>query len=201
MFTGIITVSHFPHWQVVVIQRKTTKELDVLSPALRQLHCQLGIPADYSQVCAMRLQEECVKLVQAEPDVFGREVWLEASALQAWIAMRLAADAAGISLKLVSAFRSYDYQANLIQRKLTAGQSITDILTVNAAPGYSEHHTGKALDLGCDGSPYLEECFEQTSAFAWLQAHAASFQFRLSFPRNNPYGVLYEPWHWFYNGE
>ncbi|MNW15580.1 D-alanyl-D-alanine carboxypeptidase [compost metagenome] len=44
----------------------------------------------------------------------------------------------------------------------------------------------------------LEEVFEQTPAFAWLQANADRFGFVLSFPRGNACGYLYEPWHWCY---
>ncbi|NND57300.1 MAG: D-alanyl-D-alanine carboxypeptidase family protein, partial [Xanthomonadales bacterium] len=37
-------------------------------------------------------------------------------------------------------------------------------------------------------------------AFAWLTAHAKQFGFRMSFPRGNPHGVAYEPWHWAWRG-
>jgi D-alanyl-D-alanine carboxypeptidase len=73
---------------------------------------------------------------------------------------------------------------------------LTDILRSVAAPGCSEHHTGCALDLGDDTSPPLEESFGRTMAFRWLVRHAARFHFRLSYPRRNPQGLVYEPWHW-----
>jgi D-alanyl-D-alanine carboxypeptidase len=67
---------------------------------------------------------------------------------------------------------------------------------VNAIPGFSEHHTGRALDLHAgDGKP-LETTFENHPAFAWLCDNAAEFNFHLSYPRNNPSGIDYEPWHW-----
>ena len=47
-------------------------------------------------------------------------------------------------LLIVSGFRSIEYQASLIRKKLNAGQSVSEILQVNAAPGFSEHHTGRA---------------------------------------------------------
>src|SRR5690606_38685754 len=72
--------------------------------------------------------------------------------------------------------------------------------TVNAAPGYSEHHGGDALDIGTTGESPAEESFEHTAAFAWLQAHAGRFGFALSYPRDNPHGITYEPWHWRYAG-
>lgn len=70
------------------------------------------------------------------------------------------------------------------------------ILEVSAAPGFSEHHTGRALDLTTPGGPVLEEPFEHTDAFAWLSESAGSFGFHLSYPRGNSHGIAYEPWHW-----
>ena len=79
--------------------------------------------------------------------------------------------------------------------------SIAAILAVNAAPGYSEHHSGRALDIGTPGYAHLEIEFERSPAFAWLARHAANFGFHMSFPRDNAYGVQYEPWHWCYRAE
>jgi D-alanyl-D-alanine carboxypeptidase len=70
------------------------------------------------------------------------------------------------------------------------------ILAVNAAPGFSEHHAGVAVDLGAPGLPPVEVSFEQTPAFRWLAANAAALRLRMSYPRDNPHGILYEPWHW-----
>jgi D-alanyl-D-alanine carboxypeptidase len=146
----------------------------------------------------MPLQEECTNLVNTEIDVFGRQPQLEAEAFAAWQAMQSAAARAGITLQIVSAYRSFDYQKQLFMRKLARGDSLDNILQVNAAPGYSEHHTGRALDIGCPGFPYLEEIFESSPAFLWLQEHAKAFKFHLSFPKSNTSGIQYEPWHWCY---
>jgi len=71
-----------------------------------------------------------------------------------------------------------------------------EILRVNAAPGYSEHHTGRAIDITSLGCKPLTEEFEQTSEFAWLVHRAKDFGFSMTYPRNNKFGVIYEPWHW-----
>ena len=110
--------------------------------------------------------------------------------------MRAAALADGIVLELVSAFRSIERQAELIRRKLDNGRTLDDILSVLAIPGTSEHHTGCAIDVTTPGCPPAEEQFEDSAAFAWLNTHAARYGYTLSFPRNNPEGYLYEPWHW-----
>lgn len=161
---------------------------------------ELGIAPEYPQQCGMPLHAECPQLVDVGLDAFDRPARLEVATAQAWLAMQTAAASAGVPLQLVSAYRSYDYQKQLFLRKLARGDRIADILKVNAAPGFSEHHSGRALDLNTPGFPPLEEVFESTEAFSWLQAHATDFGFRLSFPRANSFGVLYEPWHWYYIG-
>jgi D-alanyl-D-alanine carboxypeptidase len=59
-----------------------------------------------------------------------------------------------------------------------------------------------AVDLGDGNEPAcdVEPPFEETRASRWLQANAARFGFELSYPRNNPRGVHYEPWHWRFVG-
>tara|TARA_R110002167_G_scaffold29863_1_gene99251 strand:+ start:86 stop:601 length:516 start_codon:yes stop_codon:yes gene_type:complete len=139
---------------------------------------------------------EATRLVRIETDPNGRAYFLTADAAKAWTNMRSAAADSGISLRLVSAFRSITDQRKIVLRKIQIGQSLTEILRVNAYPGHSEHHSGCALDIGTDHGPDLEEAFENTPAFAWLEANANQFGFILSYPRNNHSGVIYEPWHW-----
>jgi D-alanyl-D-alanine carboxypeptidase len=88
----------------------------------------------------------------------------------------------------------------IFARKLARGLSVEDILQVNAAPGFSEHHGGCALDLGTPGEPPAEESFEATPAFDWLQANAGGYGFLMSYPRGNPHGIIHEPWHWRFAG-
>lgn len=160
----------------------------------------LGIPEDYGLLRCLPLQPECSQPVSIGMDVFEREQFMLQGAASAWIAMQTAALQDQIELQIVSAFRPVDYQAGIIRRKLDAGLCIEDILKVSAAPGYSEHHSGRALDITAPGFDVLEEVFEQSPAFAWLQTHASRFEFRLSYPRGNPHAVAYEPWHWYWHG-
>tara|TARA_R110000824_G_scaffold7892_3_gene35766 strand:+ start:127009 stop:127545 length:537 start_codon:yes stop_codon:yes gene_type:complete len=160
------------------------------------IHEELGIPESYEKQYGLSLQEECSSLSSAGVDIFNRETLMQTETLRAWIEMQDAAAQQGIELQLVSAFRSVEYQKKLFLKKLDSGLSINEILKVNAAPGYSEHHSGRALDLTCPGAECLEESFENSQAFEWLSRHAADHAFTLSFPRNNPQGFLYEPWHW-----
>jgi D-alanyl-D-alanine carboxypeptidase len=110
--------------------------------------------------------------------------------------MREAAARDGLELRVVSAFRSIEYQLGILRRKLERGQTMEQILRVSAAPGYSEHHSGRALDITTPGFAALEEEFEKSPAFAWLRKNAKLYNFALSYPRANSHGIAYEPWHW-----
>jgi D-alanyl-D-alanine carboxypeptidase len=160
------------------------------------LHAALGIPRDYASRRALPPQPEARGLVVVGPDIYDREQRLLAPAAAAWHAMVAAAARDGVELQLVSAYRSVRYQEGIVRRKLERGQPIDDILRVSAAPGFSEHHSGRAVDVTTPGCPVLEETFEASEAFAWLTQNAGRYGFRLSFPRGNPHGVAYEPWHW-----
>jgi D-alanyl-D-alanine carboxypeptidase len=139
---------------------------------------------------------EATELVSVGIDIHGREQKLIPQAAAAWNEMRLSAERDGKMLQLVSAFRSVDYQKQIIQRKLAAGQSWDKILRVSALPGYSEHHRGRTIDVTTPGCQPLTEEFENTSGFLWLTRRAGEFGFKMTYPRDNELGVAYEPWHW-----
>jgi D-alanyl-D-alanine carboxypeptidase len=139
---------------------------------------------------------EATDLERVEVAADAKVHFLIPAAAAAWRLMKAAADAEQVQLVIVSAFRSIERQAELVRRKIAAGQSIENILSVCAPPGFSEHHTGRALDLSTPGAPVLETEFDQTAAFAWLTRNAKNFGFYLSFPAGNSQGYLYEPWHW-----
>lgn len=126
----------------------------------------------------------------------GRPHRLTPPAASAWHALEQAALADGISLFIVSAFRSFARQDEIFRNKLTDGLAIDEILAVSAPPGFSEHHTGRAVDLSTPGCPSLTAEFANTPAFAWLAEHAGNFGFYLSYPPGNASGYDYEPWHW-----
>ncbi len=151
-------------------------------------------PPDYEK--RMRRHDEATQLRSVGVDVFGRDVRLAPEAVAAWFAMRGAAETAGARLLLVSGFRSIERQTEIVRRKLDAGTAMADILKVSAYPGYSEHHTGRAVDIGSPDCAHLTEAFEKTREFAWLAEHAADFGFALSYPRDNTHGIAFEPWHW-----
>ncbi len=165
---------------------------------LREILTALGIDADYGREHQLELVAEPSSLAFAGYDRYRRPLWLRDAAARAWRDMQSAARADDIALEAISGYRSHAYQLNIFARKIARGLSVGEILTVNAAPGYSEHHSGRALDIGTPGDAPAEESFETTLAFAWLLRRAGEFGFRLSYPRDNPHGIVYEPWHWYF---
>jgi zinc D-Ala-D-Ala carboxypeptidase len=126
------------------------------------------------------------------------------AAAEAYQKMAAAAVADGVNLSPISAFRSVADQNDLFFRvKEERNQGVSKRAEVSAPPGHSEHHTGYAIDLGDAAQPdtNLSQGFEQTSAFRWLSDHAAQYSFEMSFTRDNPQGVSYEPWHWRFVGD
>ena len=160
-----------------------------------RLHA-LGLDDGYGERSGLALVAEPDWLALAGFDRYRRPLWLHIDAARAWSHLRDAALRDDIVLEAISGYRSHDYQLGIFERKLARGLSVDDILTVNAAPGYSEHHSGLALDIGAPGEPPAEESFERTAAFAWLRDNAGGYGFVMSYPRDNPYGIVYEPWHW-----
>ena len=175
---------------------RTAVLTDAYSNRIAEILRTLQIPADYAPSRGLAIQPEATELVAARVLRDGRELKLTPLAAAAWQSLVEVAAADGVTLLLISGFRSVDYQRQILERKLTQGQTLEEILRVNAAPGYSEHHTGEAVDIGTPGCPPLLEAFEHTEAFRWLFRRAADFGFRLSYPRDNAAGIIYEPWHW-----
>ncbi|ELR96337.1 D-alanyl-D-alanine carboxypeptidase family protein [Gloeocapsa sp. PCC 73106] len=140
-------------------------------------------------------------LIPITPD---QQVKLRSAAAAKFLEMQADAASEGIILVPVSGFRSISEQEHLFfEVKAERGEVTTKRAEVSAPPGYSEHHTGYAIDIGDGKVPatHVKGDFAQTPAFKWLQANAARYSFELSFPENNPQGINYEPWHWRFVGD
>lgn len=134
----------------------------------------------------------------------NREILLQPAAAESFNQMIDDAAAQGISLMPISGFRTVEDQQYLFfEIKAERGQTASTRAEVSAPPGYSEHHTGYAIDIGDANVPDtdLSVDFERTRAFAWLSDNAARYSFELSFPEGNEQGVQYEPWHWRFVGD
>ena len=166
---------------------------------LEKLFAELGIPPDYGTATGLPRYLEVQDLVEVGPNLIGRMQHLTPRASVLWQRLQRAASKDGVTLLLVSGFRSVEYQAGLLRKKLETGQSMAEILKVNAAPGYSQHHSGEALDLATPGYRPLTEEFDQSDAFSWLLENGGRLGFSMSYPKDNSFGLVYEPWHWALN--
>jgi zinc D-Ala-D-Ala carboxypeptidase len=141
---------------------------------------------------------------ESELESIGGDARMQKAAAAKFMAMSDAAQADGVSLVPLSAFRTIEEQNHLFfDVKAERGQTTNTRADVSAPPGYSEHHTGYAVDIG-DGNQSdtnVSQSFEQTAAFKWLEKNAAYYSFEMSFYKGNPEKVSYEPWHWRYVGD
>ena len=137
------------------------------------------------------------KLVLIEPNI---EVHIDMR--DSLLNMRELAKKDGIYLVFLSGYRSINLQEDIFYSlKSIRNQEAAERARVSAPPGYSEHSTGFAIDIGdaTRRETDFEKTFENTDAFRWLMKNAARFHFKLSFNKNNKY-IDYEPWHWRYEG-
>jgi D-alanyl-D-alanine carboxypeptidase len=171
----------------------------MLSQGQLKLHQELGIPPDYGEDGSPPFYAEATDLTDVGPNLLGRMQQLTPEVAASWQQMVELAGDDGVRLLIVSGFRSFEYQAQLIRNKIESGQTIEEILKVNAAPGFSQHHTGAAVDIATPGSRPLTEEFAESNAFTWLSDNAPQFGFSMTYPPDNPHGFVYEPWHWAQN--
>ena len=137
------------------------------------------------------------KLVLIEPNI---EVHIDMK--DSLLKMKEEARKDGIYLVFLSGYRSINLQNEIFYSlKSIRNQEAVERARVSAPPGYSEHSTGFAIDIGdaTQRETDFETEFENTNAFKWLLKNAAKFHFKLSFNKNNKY-IDYEPWHWRYEG-
>ncbi len=153
---------------------------------------------DTTLVPKYNIIKEEEKLVYVGDDIYGRKSMMEEEASVYWGKLDSAAKANNIELLIVSTYRSYSYQANIIKKKIDSGMLLKDILKENKLPGESEHHTGKAIDLTSLKLKTLSERFEKTEEYKWLINNAHLYNFYLSYPKKNDYVIKFEPWHWYY---
>ena len=173
-----------------------TETDSVLAIKVKETLTTLGVPPGFLETRKLPLYADAEQLALLEIDAAGRELFLTPSTVNAWRSMTKRASDDGVELFVVSAFRSFGQQLEIIKRKLISGQTWEEIFRVSAPPGCSEHHTGRAVDIGTPHCKVLDEEFEETKAFGWLVRSAGKFGFRLSYPRGNSDGYAFEPWHW-----
>lgn len=127
------------------------------------------------------------------------------NALEPLARLLKAAELDGISLSVAAGFRSVETQRRTFEAGAKKkGISPRSYAWWTAPPGFSEHHTGLAVDFVDPGRPrtnFKPSSFSKTGAYAWLKTHAKGFGFELSFGQNSGLRVAFEPWHWRFVGD
>lgn len=129
-----------------------------------------------------------------------KEISLLEEAAEAYFSMYKAAAAENIELLPISGFRSSINQQRIFKSKAMRFGRLAALKTV-APPGYSEHHTGYALDFAyLEGTAHkLDKKFIYSPQYKWLIINAKNFGFELSYAGDTK-GTNFEPWHWRYIG-
>lgn len=117
----------------------------------------------------------------------------------------------GVSLQIVSAYRDFDRQKRLYEKKvrayrrkgMTFEEASMEAAKTVAVPGTSEHQLGLALDIVGSSHSALTESFADTKAGIWLAAHSYEYGFILRYPKGKEEitGIIFEPWHFRYVGK
>ena len=132
----------------------------------------------------------------------NRTHYLRDCAASALESMFAAAAQEGITLVTCSSYRSASYQASLYNNYVAMyGTATAD--TISARPGYSDHQTGLAADIGDhDQATVFTQAMENTVEGQWLYAHAHEYGFILRYPKGKEWitGYSFEPWHYRYVG-
>ena len=125
---------------------------------------------------------------------------LNSIAYNAFKEMASDAEKEDLHLRIVSAYRSFDYQESLYNNYLK-NEPQDKVDTYSARPGYSEHQTGLAVDIDNEKENYNR--FHITQEFNWMKENAYKYGFILRYPLGKEYitGYKYEPWHYRYIGK
>lgn len=121
---------------------------------------------------------------------------VQPEAMDAFYDMQAAAASEGISLWILSSYRSYDDQEVIYNRYVSQdGRDAAD--TYSSRPGHSDHQTGYTFDLNS-----LEQDFQYDPAGQWLDKNCYKYGFIIRYPKGkeSSTGYMYEPWHVRYIG-
>ncbi|WP_297763357.1 M15 family metallopeptidase [uncultured Muriicola sp.] len=170
--------------------------------------------ATWAQTAAYDISELMGK---ADIDLYGEGINLRKEAHDAFIEMKKAAYQDGISIEIVSSYRSFDRQLAIFERKylqyteddgMEPLQAIDKIIEYSTIPGTSRHHWGTEIDIidaskNTEGDVLVPTKFEEGGPFAdlkvWMDEHAREYGFYLVYTNESKRrGFKYEPWHYSY---
>ena len=154
-----------------------------------------GLVSNGKELYGHKGYDVATDLVTVEVESDGWEWKLAKPAADSFKKMKNDAAYEGINLDIGSAFRDYSLQEQLWNDSVNRKGSEAEAARTQAPPGYSQHHTGLAIDF----SPITND-FQNTPQYQWLKNNARRYGFELSFPEGNAQGVDFEPWQWVYTG-
>ena len=140
--------------------------------------------------------DDLVELVNRSYRVTREGLTLRRMAADSLETMAAAALRDGVTLTAGSAFRTYDYQAEVYERNVRQmGRQAAD--RESARPGHSQHQLGLAVDF----FP-IDDAFAETPAHSWLLENASRFGWSLSYPQGyeDITGYRWESWHYRFVG-
>ncbi len=134
------------------------------------------------------------------------DMYLQKDAAAAFRNMADAARRAGISLKIISATRTFAQQKSIWEGKWKRFAKAAPaplararkILEYSAMPGTSRHHWGTDVDLNDLNNPAFERGGKQEKVYLWLVAHAHEYGFCQPYTAGRAHGYNEEKWHWSY---
>lgn len=132
------------------------------------------------------------RLVQI-PHEFGFDdyhIYVDIDARDAFVKMAEAGRSDSVELIVDSGYRSASYQARIIMARMAEGEKFSEVIRYVAPPGYSDHETGRTIDLVPS-----DPSFARTDAYRWLVEHAGKYGFVQSYPERGDV-LPWEPWHW-----
>ena len=166
-----------------------TKESNYLNNINILVNKYTYVPRNYKPENLVLMHEYSKENIYLVSDAYKKFVLLADSALKQ-----------GLNIRAISAYRDVSYQENLYS-KYSKNDSLEIVDTYSARPGYSEHHTGLAIDVDNINTSY--EYFEYTDEYEWMINNSYKYGFILRYPKSKEdiTGYKYESWHFRYVGK
>ncbi|MCF6307031.1 MAG: M15 family metallopeptidase [Flavobacteriaceae bacterium] len=155
---------------------------------------------------------------KGNPDIVGDSYTskMHKEAKVAFLKMKTEAKKEGINIEVVSAYRSFQRQKEIFDRKykkftsqgLSPSEAIDKIIEYSTIPGTSRHHWGTDIDIIDSNAPRSKNVLNEENFYGdgpycklkeWLNVHSESFGFYEVYTNNSKRkGFKYEPWHFSY---
>lgn len=146
---------------------------------------------------------ECNDLVKVE-NMYANlnDNKLNREAYEALKELIVAADKEGYNIRINYSYRDYETQEGIYNGyKESKGEEYAD--NISARPGFSEHQTGYAVDVGVQAKESTGKAFKNTGEYKWMLENSYKYGYILRYPENktNITGYGFEAWHYRYVGK